>query len=82
MRYPVIYIYLFKCSRVQAGRGGPGKNQKMKENAEDCAAGRCVTLGANVGWVQCETCQLWFHYLCVVTQDELDQIAAYACKNN
>ena len=73
--------------RKRSSAGGNKEKRKHAskndEEEEVCAAGACKKpFGSQVQWVQCDGCDLWFHYLCVglglkgVSEDE-----EYLCDN-
>ena len=45
----------------------------------------CVSVGDEVNWVQCDTCEQWFHLLCVgLGEDEVagnEEYQCFMCKN-
>ncbi len=46
-----------------------------------CSAGQCSRpTSTAVEWVQCDTCQLWYHLACVgLTSESVQFIEAYYC---
>ncbi|XP_076448659.1 lysine-specific demethylase 5A-like [Babylonia areolata] len=48
---------------------------------EDCAASKCLRpIGNAVNWVQCDSCELWFHLLCVgLGTNEICEEEDYVC---
>lgn len=54
-----------------------------EEKTEDsvCSAGQCIKpTSSEVNWVQCDTCQLWYHLVCVgLTSESVQYIETYHC---
>ena len=54
-------------------------DEKMEDAV--CSAGQCIRpTCSEVNWVQCDTCQLWYHLVCVgLTSESVQYIEAYYC---
>ncbi|XP_067685038.1 lysine-specific demethylase 5A-like isoform X3 [Haliotis asinina] len=52
-----------------------------EENDEDCSAVKCLKpVGEEVNWVQCDSCEKWFHLLCVgLGKEEVSEDEEYVC---
>jgi len=80
---------LKQTSVVSVARSG-GKKQNYvatessssSGNDDDCSAQRCLKpLGKEVNWIQCDKCELWFHYVCVgVKPQDVSADADYVCR--
>ena len=59
------------------------QSESRTENSSDdtCAALKCICLQEeNVDWIQCDTCEAWFHFICVgLTQPEVNTMGDYTC---
>lgn len=53
--------------------------EKMEDSI--CSADQCIRpTSTEVNWVQCDTCQLWYHLVCVgLTSESVQYIEAYYC---
>lgn len=51
------------------------------EQEDDCSASKCLKpTGEEVNWVQCDSCELWFHLLCVgLGDDDVNDEEDYVC---
>lgn len=68
------------------------KQEKMVDVEEDdeddddddeiCAAGTCTRpQGDQVGWVQCDVCEKWYHFACVeISPERAKAIDSYNCR--
>ncbi|RXG69427.1 Lysine-specific demethylase 5A [Armadillidium vulgare] len=56
-------------------------SESEEEIDEQCAAEECIKpYGSNVQWVQCDGCDLWFHYACVgISQKDITEDEDYLC---
>lgn len=52
------------------------------EEEESCAAAKCRRpTGDEVGWVQCDDCELWFHLACVgLSSEKAESMDSYHCR--
>lgn len=64
-----------------ASASSSGSDEDEDEIDEECAAERCSKpFGSNVQWVQCDGCDLWFHYVCVgLCQKDISEDEDYLC---
>ncbi len=63
----------------EGGEECSSEGEKVEEAM--CSAGQCARpTSSEVNWVQCDTCQLWYHLVCVgLTNESVQTIAAYFC---
>ena len=56
-------------------------DEESDTDDEACAASRCFhPVGQNVDWVQCDGCELWFHYVCVgLSSGDIVEDEDYLC---
>ena len=69
---------LLKHKKPEASQSHP----KPESGSDDtCAAMECNCLQEeNVDWIQCDTCEAWFHFSCVgLTQPEVSTMGDYNC---
>ena len=54
-----------------------------EEEESECSAAKCrQPVAEEIAWVQCDTCQGWFHCLCVgLTKESAEKIESYLCIN-
>ena len=52
------------------------------DDDEICAAASCTRpLGDEVGWVQCDVCEKWYHLACVgLSPEKAEAMDSYSCK--
>ncbi len=53
----------------------------VEEEESECSASKCrQPVAEEISWVQCDTCQGWFHCLCVgLTKKVAEKIESYCC---
>ena len=53
-----------------------------EDEDENCAAAKCGRpTGDEVGWVQCDQCELWFHLACVgLSSEKAESMDSYHCR--
>ena len=57
------------------------EEEEQEDEEETCAAKSCYhPSGDEVGWVQCDLCQQWYHLLCVsLSPEQAEEMDAYSC---
>ena len=73
---------LIKHKKPEALQSDPLLQNKVECGSDDtCAAMECNCLQEeNVDWIQCDTCEAWFHFNCVgLTQSEVNTMGDYNC---
>ncbi len=56
-------------------------SEDVEEEESECSAEKCrQPVAEEISWVQCDTCQGWFHCLCVgLTKKVAEKIESYCC---
>ena len=73
---------LLKQKKLNVSHSDPLLETKTETGSDDtCAAMECICLQVEkVDWIQCDTCEAWFHFICVgLTQSEVSSMGDYNC---